>query len=210
MLQHITPELALHKKHANTLYWRLHGMGFHKAIMAFHFTERQMAGKFRKDGKTPAFFHQVSQALRAFTLKGVTDLEGLICTILLHDDLEDYNTDFDFFKMKFGIDIYNSVWPMSKTYMGFVKDPQQVFWEIGNDRNSSLAKMLDRSDNFGTMVGVFSQQKQIEYIDEGIHLFLPMSKRARKQFPEQIDAHLGVEAFLKSQIALLKIINNIA
>jgi (p)ppGpp synthase/HD superfamily hydrolase len=204
----LTPA-QLHAKHKNTLYWQLHGLKMYRALDAFHFVETRMAGSFRKDGVTPSFFHQVSQCLRAFTLRKVIDFEGLICTILLHDDLEDYDTDFDWFKMKFGQDIYDSVWPMSKTYMGFVKDPQQVFWEIGNNHNSSLAKMLDRADNFSTMNGVFSPAKQVEYIDEGVHLFLPMSKRARKKFPQQIYAHIGVEGFLKSQIQLLKIINNI-
>lgn len=194
-----------------SLRWRLVGEKMFTALQALELVERYEKGHFRKDGKTPSVIHQIKIALHAFTLKNVISLEQLICTILLHDIIEDHDIDDQELRQQFGTTVYNSVWAMSKKSIRHKlkrTDMQHIFEGISQDKNASLAKGLDRINNFQSMAGVFTRDKQLSYIEEGKMYFLPMLKAARKRFPEQTDAYLNIETVLKYQIQLLEIINS--
>ena len=214
-----------HAKLRIALMWRLQGAKMYKALAALELGESYSKGNTRKDGITPEYAHQIRIALHAFTLKGVSDydLELLICVILLHDIMEDYNVErliimnvIDAAAKRAdpkydgndGVIVACSVWAMTKTYKGVKKSPERVFDDIANDMYASLAKGLDRINNFQSMVGVFKLAKRIEYIQEGLKFFLPMLKMARKYFPHHLDAYLNIETVLKYQIELIQVIND--
>jgi (p)ppGpp synthase/HD superfamily hydrolase len=208
----MTDIVAKYKRMRIALEYRLMGMDYYTASSALHYAAKLNIDKhgnlmLRKDGKTPKFYHEVRQALHALTLKGVEDLEGLVTTILLHDVMEDFGIEKEFIRNRFGIKNFNSAWAMTKKYQGIGKSPDQVFDDIGNDPNASIAKLLDRIDNYQSMPEVFSREKQLDYLHEGVVYFLPMGKRARKNFPTQTDAYFNVETVLKYQIELLSLLN---
>ena len=214
-----------HAKLRISLIWRLQGAKMYKALACLDLGETYSKDQTRKDGVTPEFAHQIRIALHAFTLKGISDykLELLICTILLHDIMEDYDVEAttiiktiddaakraDHTYMGYdGAIVQASVWAMTKTYKGFKKRAEDVFKAIEDDELASLAKGLDRVNNFQSMVGVFKLAKRIAYIQEGLQYFLPMLKNARKRFPHHADAYLNIETVLKYQIELIQVIND--
>ena len=197
----------------------------YKALAAFDLAEEYSLGQMRKDGITPEYQHQVRIALHAFTLKDLSHdkLEWLIATILLHDIMEDYDVE-DYviintidqaaknadakYAGNAGYLVHKSVWAMTKKYQGVSKSADSVFEAIGQDEIASLAKGLDRINNFQSMVGVFTLAKRIAYVQEGLKYFLPMLKKARKKFPHHADAYLNIETVLKYQIEMLQVIND--
>jgi (p)ppGpp synthase/HD superfamily hydrolase len=182
------------------LRYYLLGADYIKALKAFDFARRIHTGT-RKDGKTPEFQHQVEIALYLTTLKDVIDEERCIAAALLHDTLEDYDT----VKRE---DIYSitdeKVADACVLLNKNGKKPENYFGDISNDHIASLVKGSDRVHNVNSMKGVFSVEKQKEYIGEVEQWFLPMLKNARNRFPEQTRAYFNVEHMLRSQINFLK------
>jgi hypothetical protein len=58
-----------------------------------------------------------------------------------------------------------------------------------------------------TMVGVFTLEKRIKYMEEARTLFLPMLKTARRLFPKQEAAYENIKHVMTSQLELLEVIN---
>jgi hypothetical protein len=54
------------------------------------------------------------------------------------------------------------------------------------------------------MVGVFTIEKQRDYIQETQDYILPALKEARRRFPRQEPAYENIKHMLKSQIELLQ------
>lgn len=122
--------------------------------------------------------------------------------------MEDYDIEHQIIIDLVGALNHKSIWAMTKKYQGVVKSQAQVFEDIANDMNASLAKGMDRIQNFQSMVGVFTLAKREAYVQEGKDWFLSMLKKARKKFPHQTDAYLNIETVIKYQIQLLDVINS--
>ena len=157
------------------LKYYLIGRGYKKALVALSFAHEYHSG-LRKDGKTPEFQHQLEIALHISTLKDLIDEEICLCVAILHDVVEDYNVDIKIIRDKFGDVIANSVWVITKKYNGIKKSQDQYMYECANDPYSSIVKGVDRFNNLGSMVGVFTVEKQKSYLKEAEELFLPMLK----------------------------------
>ena len=130
-------------------------------------------------------------------------------TIFLHDLAEDYAKEhpearYDYIQAKFGTLICEATYRMTKKYMGAKKDINQYFLEISQCPIASIAKPADRLINQGTMTGVFTLDKQVEYIGESKDNFFPAIKRARRMFPRQDGAYENIKSALWSQINLLE------
>lgn len=207
-----------------SLLGQLMGAKMTLALAAFDLAEPYSKDETRKDGVTPEFEHQVRIAAMALLLKGLDNqfLELLLCVILLHDLMEDYDiskaeimqTIDDAARLRdpqyqgiVGRTVYEAVWCMTKTYRGKKKSPDHVFSDIANNALASLAKGLDRINNFQTMKDAFTPAKQVAYIQEGLKWFLPMLKEARKRFAHHMEAYMMVTTILKMQIELLVALN---
>jgi len=181
------------------LRYYLKGARYHTALKALDFASKWHRG-FRKDGVTPEMQHQVEMALYVITLKGIKDEEKSIVAVLLHDVLEDYpNSEVKFMDV-FNNDTYLLCQKLNKNGKNLV----DYFDAISKDPVASIVKGADRVHNVNSMVGVFSKEKQKKYIQEVNEYFLPMLKKARKNFPEQLDAYFNIMHMLRSQVALLE------
>lgn len=181
----------------------LQSRGYSVALKAYEFARTYHVGK-RKDGVTPEFQHQVEIALFLNTLKDAGNEERLIAAAMLHDVMEDYDVPREEIESRFGKDLADSVWRLTKVHRGTKKDMASYFSEIAKDPVASLVKGGDRVHNVQTMAGVFSFIKQKEYIAETEELVLPMIARAKARFPEHAAAYFAVEQRLNSQLKLYK------
>jgi hypothetical protein len=199
----VRPSLEHYGKMFVSLKHYLRGRKYFTALKALAFARQYHVGK-RKDGVTPEFQHQLAIALYVTTLKDVIDEEKAITAALLHDVMEDYDVGYEEIEARFGSEMAKIVWLLTKEHRGVKKDPKLYFDEIADNPIASLVKGADRIHNVQSMVGVFSIEKQKEYIDEVELYFLPMLKRAGANFPEQTAAYYNIQHMLKSQLELLK------
>ena len=184
-------------------YW-LHGKGYSRAVRAMEMAASYHVGT-RKDGQTPEFHHQVSIASYIRTLPALLHPEETMATAFLHDVVEDYNVDLSIIESKFGELVRQSVALMSKKINGYVADPKMYYSNMKISPVASIVKGADRMHNFQTMPGVFSADKQTQYIQECHDYILPMLKESRKSFPEQEPAYENIKHVLLSQIGLLEV-----
>jgi (p)ppGpp synthase/HD superfamily hydrolase len=191
--------LQSHKKRRIALRHWLLGRGYTHAARSMAFNERLFSG-LRKDGITPAFDHHISQAQYARTLPA----------LLFHDTMEDWDlapsevlaqflSDQDFGKR-----VTDAAWRMTKKWRGEKRNEKELFAEMGRCPIASIAKGCDRIHNVQSMVGVFTEAKQRQYIEEVHELFLPMLKEASYNFPEQEPAYQNIRMLLRSQCALIR------
>lgn len=175
----------------------LKGKGFHKALEAFTFAKEFHDGV-RKDKMTPEFQHQVEICLFILTLKELKDEENTLIAALLHDVREDYNISHDVIEQKFGKVAADAVEKLTKVFNGTKKDTNDYFKVIAECPIASIVKLADRIHNISSMVGVFTIQKQEDYIAEVKEYFLPLIKKARNKFPEQSLSYYGMGTFIKN------------
>ncbi len=179
------------------------------ALVCLEFAKSYHTGT-RKDGVTPEFQHQVEIALYALTLPVLRWREEVICTIFLHDVREDYGiTDAEIMALfprdpAKGRRVADAVDAMTKTWRGVKRDEAELFERMANDPIASIAKGCDRIHNLQTMVGVFSVEKMVSYVEEAKALFFPMLKKARKTHAFQRTAYENIKFVLTSQIELIE------
>lgn len=188
------------------LEYQLIGKGYLKALKAFNIA-RSYHSWTRKDGVTPEFQHQIEIALYLMTLKDVPNLEEVITSALLHDIREDYGIEDSYIRVEFGNEVADAVEKLTKKFRGYEKDKKTYFEELSKCAIASIVKGADRIHNVNSMVWVFSPEKQLSYVSEVREYFLPMLKKARKNFPEQTFAYLNVETVLLSLTRLVEFAN---
>ena len=177
------------------------GAKYTKALKALEFARRIHTGK-RKDGLTPAFQHQVEIALYLTTVKDVMNEEECIAVALLHDTMEDYESvSYADIMNETDLSIADACVLLNKNG----KKPENYFGDIGAHPVASLVKGADRIHNISSMRGVFTPEKQQEYVGEVNQHFLPMLKNARQKFPEQTRAYFNEETILRSMVNLIKV-----
>jgi (p)ppGpp synthase/HD superfamily hydrolase len=196
-------------KKLSVLRQLLIGAKYFRALRALEFAQTYHTG-IRKDGVTPEFDHQLSIALYVMTLPDLIHREATIAAVLLHDISEDYSVSrleiINLFpgSAEFAILVADGVDKVTKKYRGRIKDEDMLFDAMAEDPIASIVKPADRSHNLQTMVGVFTVEKQIAYIDFAETRVLPMMKIARRRFPEQTNAYENTKHVIKGQIELIR------
>lgn len=184
-------------------HWML-GRGYHRALKAMEYASQFHTGT-RKDG-TPEFSHQIWQAHYIRTIEA-TLIDPELCLVIefLHDTIEDHPVTLGEVANRFGQDASEGVNCMSKVIFvtGFKKPAEVYFGELSQNPHASICKGVDRIHNHQSMIGAFSDTKQISYMDETTGDILPMLKRARSLFPEQGAAYENIKHFLMCQMELL-------
>jgi (p)ppGpp synthase/HD superfamily hydrolase len=185
-----------------SLRYYLLGKGWYVAVDALEYGESIHTGM-RKDGVTPEFEHQIRIAHYLRSLDCMYP-EETIAAALLHDVREDYHVADRELTRRFGPTITTSCILLDKNG----KEHDAYFCGIADDAIASLAKGGDRIHNLQTMVGVFSREKQLKYVNEVRTQFFPMLKQARRAFPQQERAYENIKHMLESQIELIEVINH--
>jgi len=184
-------------------YW-LHGRNYMQAAEALHFAACYHQG-LRKDGTTPEFEHQLRIVHYLRTLEGnLIFPEPTLTTGILHDVVEDYDVSIREINALFGERVGNAVWRLTKKKNGIQLSMEEYYHAMEDDPIASIDKGADRIHNFQTMPGVFTVDKQREYIAETRAYILPMLKTARRKFPRQELAYENVKSMLNSQIQLIE------
>lgn len=185
-----------------------HDRSYIVAIRAFDFAMERHVGT-RKDLVTPEFMHQLETTQFVRTLRGSLLYPAqTMAAMLLHDVHEDYGAPFAQIRDLFGPDVERAVRQLSKIREGVKISNEQYFMDM-DCPIATFCKGCDRINNQQTMLGVFTPQKQIAYIAETEQFILPMLKAARRRHPEQEGAYENVKWALRSQIQLLKAVNNV-
>jgi (p)ppGpp synthase/HD superfamily hydrolase len=186
-----------------SLRYYLLGKGYHTALKAWDFAQPFHDG-FRKDQKTPDYQHQIEVAHYLRTLPILSDPELTFTVAFLHDTPEDKDVSFEELSHRFGSDASKHVRTLSKTHRG-VSIPHQVYYAgIATDPLTALVKGADRKRNIGTMVGVFTRPKLINYLAETEEAVIPMLKKARRGFPEYEPSFENINQSLKQELFLIK------
>lgn len=184
-------------------YW-LQGRKYYKALEALDLGLSVHTG-LRKDGKTREFEHMVVQALYVKTvIDNLLYPEETIIVTLLHDSVEDYDLSYDFLSKKFGTLSTDAIFKMSKKIKGIKKSEDHYFEEMASCPICSFAKPVDRFHNLSSMDGVFTLEKQIQYIAEAEEKIIPLAKSGRRLFPSQEPAYENIKLILNQQISLYR------
>lgn len=187
-------------------YWLL-GRNFLACLRAMDEAERLHCGT-RKDGVTPEFAHQIwiANYLRTLPLPG-GDLELAIQAAFFHDTAEDKDVPVADIGLRYGAVVSDIVDRLTKEFRG-VKVPEATYFRrIGESGLAALVKGVDRLHNLDSMVGVFTQAKQIAYIDETRRWHLPMVRAAARRFPEYEPCFENIKRSLYAKIELIELIH---
>lgn len=181
------------------------GRKYYLALRALEFARTYHTG-LRKNGETPEFQHQLEIAMYLSTLPNLPQEEIVYTVAILHDILEDYPVSKEEMTQKFGKEVLDIVWILTKKYQGSKKDEKQYFKDISENSIAALVKGADRIHNVQSMLNVFSKEKQAKYLEEVEQNFLPMIKQAKYRFPEHSGAFFNIQHMLKSQVDLFRAI----
>ena len=181
---------------------------FRICVDAFNFSEEICIGKFRKDGTTPEFMHPLE-----VTAYGITMLKNLrhgpetLAALLMHDHMEDAGITYEQLEERFGRLVAHAVLRMSKV-RGKVKLSNEAFFsEMLDCPIATGGKGFDRITNQGTMLGVFTPEKQLAQADETEAFILPMVKKARRIFSDQEPVYENIKLVLTNQVKLIRAVN---
>ncbi len=192
------------------------GAKLNLALKALEFGREYHTG-LRKDG-SPEYSHQLSQMLYLQSLIGLMKHpQETLAAVALHDVKEDYGIQsnrvppgmmpvtYELIEKEFGSMVAESVDLMDKNRLGSKMSDDQYYDPIALNPIASIVKPADRVHNFYTMVGAFTKEKQISYMEVGRNYVLPLVKAAGKNFPEQLPVYQNLGYVLKMQIELISV-----
>lgn len=163
-------------------YANAHGLVQTKNALLF--ATQKHEGQFRK-GKEKLHYivHPLNMACHALAL-GITD-DAIIATILLHDVCEDCGMKPE--ELPVDETVQKAV-----RYITFdiregetkAQAKARYFQDIKNNREASIAKIIDRCNNVSSMVYGFSKKRMKEYIEETRTYVLPLLRIVKSMCPE--------------------------
>lgn len=184
-----------------SLRYFLLGRRYYMAVDALEFGAEHHVG-LRKDGVTPEYQHQIEIANYIRTLEpSLMYPEETIAAVFLHDVTEDYGVPHSVISNRFGALTGNAVYLMDKNG----KTPEAFYAGIAGCPIASIDKGGDRNHNLGSMSGVFTPEKQRQYIAEAETRFLPMLKISKRSFPKQEAAYENIKFVMKTHIDLIRL-----
>lgn len=195
-----------YQKNFISIRYFLIGAKMFLALDALEFASKFHTGT-RKDGITPEFSHQLLIAQYQRTLLNhLSHPEETLAATFLHDTPEDADVGHLEIFTRFGEVVGKSVQGLTKKHRGQKKSLNDYYQEIAGNEIASVVKGADRIHNIQSMIGVFSVDKQQNYIQETITYVLPMLKEARRNFPKQEPVYENEKFVLKNQINLIQAI----
>lgn len=137
---------------------------FHEACA---FAARKHRHQVRKDGKTPYFSHLVRVALTVRHVFGCED-EPTLAAALLHDTIEDTQTDFEDLAERFGPDVAHLVAALTKN-MALPEPERERDYDARLAAADWRARLIKLADTYDNMLDFHSAPhppgKHNEYLD---------------------------------------------
>ncbi|MBX3409723.1 MAG: bifunctional (p)ppGpp synthetase/guanosine-3',5'-bis(diphosphate) 3'-pyrophosphohydrolase [Phycisphaeraceae bacterium] len=117
------------------------------------FAARAHKNQWRKDGRTPYYSHPVRVCLTVSQVFGCSD-EVALCAALLHDTIEDTQTDYEDVLDAFGEDVARCVAALTKNMAlpEDVREPEYDQRMLRADWQAKLVKLADALDNLDDLV----------------------------------------------------------
>lgn len=178
---------------------------FQIALDAFDFAENKYGDSKRKDGITPSFMHPLESTGHLFTLlPSIRHPAETLAAMLIHDCIEDHGVSKEECRDRFGILVSDGTFLVSKVVNGIKVDSlPEHFEDMLRSPISTIIKPADRCNNQSTMVGVFSIEKQREYILETEKFIIPMIKKARRIYSDQDSVYENMKFILRNQAMIV-------
>ena len=168
-------------------------------------------GGVRKDNVTPEWAHPVLVTLHLITLDGNWPAgwaDDLYAAAILHDTLEDKKITREQLQARAQLSdrALRTIIAVSRKERATHTSVDKATYYLRMDTDALAApiKLADRAHNFDSMIGVFTADKQLEYLAEAQDHILPMAKRARRQWPELYFPIQNLTQHLKGQVNLLR------
>lgn len=168
-------------------------LAWNRAYKMMALLENITDGKTRKDGITPEWSHPIALALRVINIfhADATDFTGNLVSIALgHDLLEDAKKDgnreevFNSIERICGVDLLAEMEALDKNSFQSTVDYYENLSNLDLHLASAIVKVIDRENNLSTMIGVFSEQKILDYLYETSDFVIPLLKRIRRYRPD--------------------------
>ena len=160
----------------------VHGMeyDYEKIKKAFAFAYDLHEGQFRDSGE-PYITHPVAVAEIVASLELDDDS---ICAALLHDTVEDCNTNLETIRKNFGDSIANLVDGLTKLVQIPFEDKEEeqmenlrkMFLAMSKDVRVIFIKLCDRLHNMRTLSAKFEEKRRITAL-ETMHVYAPLAHR---------------------------------
>jgi guanosine-3',5'-bis(diphosphate) 3'-pyrophosphohydrolase len=126
----------------------------------------------RKDKQTPYFTHPVRVALTIACVFGFQDDQEILAAALLHDTIEDTDTDYDDIHDAFGKNVADYVAAMTKD-MRLIESKREVAYDrqlADGPWQGRLIKLADVYDNLSDCIDAAARKKQIEKAKRALKL----------------------------------------
>lgn len=157
----------------------------------------------RKDG-APEFSHQLEMLALALSLHDVLlKPRDVYMAILAHDLYEDYPNQLSVLQKSHPEVVRYAANTLAKYTDSDAKSYYTYFANIAACEVCSIVKLIDRVHNLSTAVGVFSNTKLDEYVEETEKYFFPMCRLAKDEF-NQRSAYEVLKAMLLIQCRTIK------
>ncbi len=204
----MTQSINSYEKLRISHYHWLRGNRFYQAMDAFNLASQWSKGV-RKDGFTPEIMHPIE--VSAFLENFVDSLmypEDTFTAALTHDLPEDHEAVTERqITHRYGDRVGTSVRLLNKKPGGAKRSTEEYYAAMADDAIASIVKGADRVRNVMTMHGVFSAEKQLEYMEETRNYALPMLKQARRNFPRQFGIYQNCKMSLVEHLRLLEAVH---
>lgn len=139
----------------------------------------------RKDG-SKEFSHQLEMLALALSLHDMLlQPRDVYMAIITHDLLEDYPSTKGYLVINHQESVKYSQ-ALAKFKSDEAENEYDVYFQnVSSCPVTSIVKLIDRIHNLSTAVGVFSDAKLKEYVDEVHMYFVPMYQRAKTKFNQR-------------------------
>lgn len=130
-------------------------------MKAVAFAARAHDSQMRKDGKTPYVSHPFRVCLTLVHVFGITD-SNILTAAILHDTLEDTDTDYDDLKKEFSEDVAHWVATVSKDKRLEEQEREDAYVKQikKGEREAQLVKAADIYDNLMDSAHLSSKKRQ--------------------------------------------------
>jgi (p)ppGpp synthase/HD superfamily hydrolase len=156
---------------------------FRPLLEAVSFAARAHQGQLRKDGTTPYAAHPCRVVLVLRHVFGIDDPDALTAA-LLHDTIEDTNTDFDDLEEKYGAKVASWVSTLSKDKR-LPDDEREAAYAAGLAAASWQVKVCKLADVFDNLMDSTTGQQHSDKVFKRAHFYLKALKQNLPKEAEQ-------------------------